>query len=188
MPHSQYPSDHAQVGMQVNSGADGVEVVQPPSIVTRKLGPGAVLPMRLDPRVLQRMERAIEKMADSYEKSLKTEIRQMLLSHDEWQAGKQEAIHAIYALAHDIRGLAGTFSRPVTGRISNALCQYLEAMPHLDAADGAVVRLHVDAMFAAAMDAQEPSEEVAKATLAGLERLVGRTLEHCRPACDPARG
>lgn len=188
MPHSQYPSDHAQVGMQVNGGADGVEVVQPPSIVTRKLGPGAVLPMRLDPRVLQRMERAIEKMADSYEKSLKTEIRQMLLSHDEWQSGKQEAIHAIYALSHDIRGLAGTFSRPVTGRIANALCQYLEALPNLDAADGAVVRLHVDAMFAAATDAQEPSEEVAKATLAGLDRLVGRALEHYRPSAAPLRG
>lgn len=158
--------------------AAGVEITQPPSLVRQKLGQGAVIPMRLDPRILRRMELAVETMSGAYAKTLKTEIRAMMNAHAEWEEGDSTKIHHVYAIAHEIRGLAGTFARPMTGRVANQLCLYLEALPELTRAEEGVVRLHVDAMHAAATGAREPCTEVADATLAGLDRLVSRAIEH----------
>jgi|GEM_PF-1882103 len=159
-------------------GAAAVEITQPPSLVRQKLGQGAVIPMRLDPRALKRMEHAIETMSGAYAKTLKTEIRAVMNAHAEWEEGDSAKIHQVYAIAHEIRGLAGTFARPMTGRVANQLCLYLETLPELTRAEEGVVRLHVDAMHAAATGSSEPSAEVADATLAGLDRLVSRAIEH----------
>lgn len=171
--------------------AAGVEIMQPSSLVRQKLGAGAVIPMRLDPRVLKRMENAIENMSGTYAKTLKTEIRAMMNAHADWEDGESARLAEVYAIAHEIRGLAGTFARPVTGRMANQLCLYLEALPDLSRAEEGVVRLHVDAMHAAAMGSNEPQPDVAAATLAGLERLVSRALEHLpqkASAIRPASG
>lgn len=159
-----------------------VEVIQVPSIVRNKLGAGASIPMRLDPRVLTKLESAIKELELGYGSTLKKQIAAMLLLMNSVEDGRDDlksAIATIYQMAHEIRGVAGTFKRPVTNRIAGNLCSYIDELGDT-LADKTITRFHIEALFAASSATPEPADEVAMSTVETLERMTRTALTALR--------
>lgn len=142
-----------------------------PSIAERKLGRDYAAPVRLDPRVLDQMQQTIRELGVQYAETLKAQVGSLFAFIDTACRGQHEPRGQLYDLAHEVRGIAGTFGFPVVGRFAHSLCGYLETRR---AIDPTVLRFHVEAMYDALQNMQtDPS--VADATLKSLERLIEST-------------
>src|SRR5262249_22733922 len=82
-----------------------------------------------------------------------------------------------FAVAHEIRGLAGTAGLTATGRIANGFCQYMDAVALLHVApDPAVANLHLDAMIRSART-EDDTLRYGDAVAEQLAALVSRKLK-----------
>jgi hypothetical protein len=142
--------------------------VRIPSIAERKLGRDYTAPIRLDPRVLDKMQNTIRTLAAAYTETLGTQIASLLPLIEPGSADAGDARSRLYAVAHDIRGLAGTFGMPIVGSFAQSLCNYMEKRTDLDST---IVRFHVEAMRDAVTD-PAPDANLAGETLRSLERLI----------------
>jgi chemotaxis protein histidine kinase CheA len=92
---------------------------------------------------------------------------------------------AVYAAAHEVRGLAGTAGLAATGRIANGFCRYLDAIArHGLKPDADVLSLHLDAITRAARteeDTARHGDQVARQ----LARLVTRRLARIKDSETP---
>lgn len=139
-----------------------------PSIAERKLGADYTAPVRLDPRVLEQMQQTIRDLTTKYSESLKSQVGSLFSFVEQAGDGDPEARRQLYAAAHEIRGLAGTFGYPSIGRFAHSLCGYMERYKDIRAT---VMRFHIEAMY----DALKPGgadENLVLETLASLERLT----------------
>jgi HPt (histidine-containing phosphotransfer) domain-containing protein len=96
------------------------------------------------------------------------------------QAARAQDWTAVFAAAHEVRGLAGTAGLPATGRIANGLCHYLDAMAQrARAPDSVVAGLHLDAILRSARtgdDAARHGDAVAQQ----LSALVAHKLSEIK--------
>lgn len=142
--------------------------VRLPSIAERKLGRDYVAPVRLDPRILEQMQQTIRELGAQYAGTLKDQVGSLFAFVEPACAGSAEARGQLYGLAHEVRGIAGTFGFPIVGRFANSLCGYMEERKTIDPT---VLRFHVEAMYDALQNAGcDPA--VAAETLRSLERLI----------------
>lgn len=155
-------------GANVSQGVDA-RIVRLPSIAERKLGRDYSAPVRLDPRVLDQMQRTIRELASKYAETLVAQVALLPPLTDRACAGIPEARAQLYAIAHDVRGLAGTFGHPIVGGFAKSLCTYMEQRSNIDAT---IMRFHIEAMRDAIED-PNPDAGLARETLRSLELLIG---------------
>lgn len=158
-----------------------VRFIRVPSIVERKLGPDHAGPMRLDPRILDHMQEAIRDLEGKYGESLIRQIDLLFRLVEEIEVGNVPARDRLYDIAHDMRGLAGTFGHPLIGRFANSLCTYIEGTVARDILDGTILRFHIEAMRDALAN-RDDNDAVALETLHALERLIKTTIRERRLA------
>lgn len=139
-----------------------------PSIAERKLGSDYCAPIRLDPRVLDQMQRTIQQLSSQYEKSLHSEIHNLLSMIVDAAADNLDMRDKFYSIAHDVRGLAGTFGHPIVGKFAKSLCYYMETRRSLNPT---IIRFHVEAMRDALEDTH-PDEKLSDETLLSLAHLI----------------
>jgi hypothetical protein len=154
-----------------NSNGVDARFIRLPSIAERKLGPDYVAPIRLDPRLLDQMQRTIKELSAKYAETLSAQIDQLPPLIGRACAGIAEARGQLYAIAHDVRGLAGTFGHPIVGSFAKSLCGYMETRSNLDTT---IVGFHVEAMRDA-LDDPQPDVSLAHETLRSLELLIDAT-------------
>lgn len=142
-----------------------------PSIAERKLGPDYAAPIRLDPRVLDQMQRTIKELASKYVETLSTQIALLPPLIGRACSGNAEARDQLYSIAHDVRGLAGTFGHPIVGSFSKSLCGYMETRSNLNPT---ILGFHIEAMRDALED-PHPDANLARETLRSLELLIDAT-------------
>lgn len=156
-----------------------VHFIRVPSIAERKLGPNHTGPMRLDPRVLDNMQQAIRSLESKYGETLLRQIDGLFHLLEEIASGNEAARDRLYDIAHDMRGLAGTFGHPMIGRFANSLCTYIEGAINDEPVDGTILRFHIEAMQDT-LSRHEDSDVIAIETLRALERLIKTTLRERR--------
>ncbi len=104
--------------------------------------------------ILQRVNAGIGKLQQDYEEALQAELRALGVAADllaEAERGEaKRLLGELFDLAHEIRGLAGSFGYPLLSKIANALCAVIERQSAFDSAVVAVVLHHVGAMRAVA--------------------------------------
>ncbi len=144
-----------------------------PSIAERKLGPDYCAPVRLDPRVLDQMQRTIEQLAVQYGQTLHSQINDLLSMITDATADNLYIRDKFYGIIHDVRGLAGTFGHPIVGKFAKSLCRYMETCTNLNPT---IVRFHIEAMRDALEDAH-PDEKLSDETLTSLAHLI-EAAEH----------
>lgn len=142
-----------------------------PSVAERKLGADYTVPVRLDPRILDQMQQTIRELTEKYAATLKAQVGSLFSFVALAGAGDADARNQLYAMAHEVRGLAGTFGYPVIGRFAHSLCSYIEGYKTIDAS---VMRFHIEAMYDA-LKQGGGDELLADETLASLERLIAVT-------------
>jgi hypothetical protein len=148
-----------------------VRFLRLPSVAERKLGPDYTAPVRLDPRILDQMQQTIRELTNKYAETLKAQVGSLFSFVELASAGDAGARNQLYAMAHEVRGLAGTFGYPIIGRFAHSLCSYIEGYKTVDAT---VMRFHIEAMYDA-LKQGGGGEVLAEETLASLERLTAVT-------------
>ena len=105
---------------------DELEIINPPNTLKSKVregGPGAV-----DLATLERAERVIEQMADSYLEWVQEDLVRMDAAYKALAAAtgdrKAEA-EQVFQIAHDIKGQGGSFGYDLMTLIANELCRLI---------------------------------------------------------------
>jgi len=156
-----------------------VRFVRVPSIAERKLGTDYVAPMRLDPRVLDQMQTTIKGLEARYGDTLRDQVRTLLTLVEPACGGDTEARGRLYAIVHDMRGLAGTFGHPMVGRFANSLCSYVESAGMDAWRDDTVFRFHIDAIREA-LDSPGADPAITLETLNALQKLIAASAAERR--------
>jgi chemotaxis protein histidine kinase CheA len=154
-----------------------------------KIMPGAypVFPRNTASRLLQALRdpeivaTAARVVADKAE-----ELRIAVFGHVDRIAEAARACDsvAIFAQAHEIRGLAGNAGLLATGRIANGLCKYLDAVGRAERQpDRELVALHLEAIGRAAHAEDEATrlgEEVANELAALVDKKLAEINDSSR--------
>lgn len=126
---------------------DELEIINPPNTLKSKVregGPGAV-----DLATLERAERVIEQMADSYLEWVQEDLVRMDAAYKALAAAtgdrKAEA-DQVFQIAHDIKGQGGSFGYDLMTLIANELCRLIERQETFGSPEVQAVKVHADAM------------------------------------------
>ena len=125
------------------------EVIKPPN----RLAENAVKGRGPDLKTIKdRVQSGVEAMVEEYEKELSGEFSLLTQSlaamKTEPGSTQSDAMASLYRVAHDARGMAGSFGYPLLAAIATSLCSFIdrvgeEANRYLD-----VIGCHVEAMLA----------------------------------------
>jgi len=162
-----------------NETPTDVRFVRVPSIVERKLGADYVAPMRLDPRVLDQMQTTIKGLETRYGDALRGQIQTLLALVEPACGGDTEARGRLYAIVHDMRGLAGTFGHPMVGRFANSLCNYIESAGITAWNDDTIFQFHLDAIREA-LESPGADPAITLETLNALQKLIAASAAERR--------
>jgi chemotaxis protein histidine kinase CheA len=142
-----------------------------PQPVGKENAPHAVRKLRARSTAEQAM-RVVEQKSES--------LREVIRRYVSALEGASSDMAAVFAIVHEIRGLAATAGLAATGRIADGLFRYLDEMQRAKASpDPMLVALHISAIIRAARaedEASRMSEEVASE----LSMLVKRKLGELR--------
>ncbi|MCI4644734.1 MAG: Hpt domain-containing protein [Hyphomonadaceae bacterium] len=141
----------------------------------------AQVPSRPAPRDL---DQETPEIGDSLDENIDTAAwiaRDVATLHQAFEAytarpGRDDVHRQLFISAHNLRGAAEPFGRPTIARIAGSLCQLLDATTAGEPIV-AIVKLHVDAIRAAANLPEGPAqEELANAVCIALEDQVRTRL------------
>lgn len=143
------------------------EVVPVPSIAETKGLATEGAHMRMDPRILTRISDVVSVLEQDYTKVLQSHISDMERAYIGWKSGTEDTRAKIYEIAHDIRGVAGTFGRPLSGQIATRICARFDHAPKVIPA----IEDHIDALNHVANLSPEPEGAFADLVLKRLDEL-----------------
>ncbi|MDA0241695.1 MAG: Hpt domain-containing protein [Proteobacteria bacterium] len=135
-------------------------------------GPGAV-----NSETLQRAEQVIADMADSYAITARNSLETLALAYAALSAkGSDNAAEliAVFEIAHEIKGQAGTFKFDLMTVVANQLCQFIDGLGGSSNRKAIeVVGLHVDALqMILAQNLKGDGGKAGQALIRGLRQVV----------------
>ena len=143
--------------------------------MSAKLGSGK----GIDPSVLERAERAVAAMADSYLEWAARDVGrlQAALAEARSQPGDQTPIQRLREIAHEVRGQGGSFGFPLVSRIATSMYRLLREGTSFPASSLDIVDAHIEALRAVlAQRARGDGGPTGQQIGAGLEAMVERVL------------
>jgi len=157
--------------MAADDETSAVTIQSPPHLIKAK----TQLKRGTADAMLEKAEALLSGLISEYEAILDRDIRQLRVIFDQqWSQmpRRPDASHALFTLAHDIRGQGSTFDYPLISSIADHFCKYLERVP-LDAQRGEDIAAHIDALTAiATRKIRSDGGPVGRAIVAGLHRIV----------------
>lgn len=126
---------------------EDLEIITPPTSLKSKVregGPGAV-----DLETLERAEKVIASMADSYLEWVQEDLTRLdncYKAMQEAEPPRKKAADGLFQVAHDIKGQGGSFGYDLMTVIGNELCRLLERQDSFGSAEMQAIKVHIDAM------------------------------------------
>ncbi|MBA4802833.1 MAG: Hpt domain-containing protein [Euryhalocaulis sp.] len=148
-----------------------LEVITPPNMLRVKVG-GRV---GFDSKAIERAEAALNSMSGQFSEWLQQEITSLEACR---QAARTEGLtgeagEALYARAHDLKGLGTTYDFPIVTRMGASLSRLIETRELRNIVPLPLVEAHVDAIKAAVRDGvKDVDHPVGAALVAELESRV----------------
>lgn len=127
-----------------------------------------------DLAAIEKAEAAVAELAGEFADWMAEETETLVAARNALRAdpGSDDAVQAVYAAAHDIRGGAATFGFPLAGRVADSLCRLIDAGPPA-AVPQALMFQHVDAIRAIVREgARGEGDPVGSALVQELGALV----------------
>lgn len=130
-----------------------------------------------DTSALRRADDAMKAMGTSFEQWLDDDVRKLQIArvaaeNADWSDG---ALEALFAAAHDLKGMGGAYGYPLATQLAASLCRLIETDAGKAASRGnpGLVLAHVDALRAAVRDRIATADHpVGKALINALEAEV----------------
>ncbi len=116
------------------------EVIEVPNTLKEKAAGGGI-----SADLLRDAELAVAGLQDDYESRLGQEIDQLDAEFDAMRRADTFDPKRLFALAHELRGEAGSYGYPLISRAADVLCKLLEKRTVLVPADVEIVEAHVRA-------------------------------------------
>lgn len=164
------------------------QVIELPRPLSLKVGRGK----GMDIKVLNRAEKAVETMLANTNYpdqvsgtlvKLKATLDQVLGDAD----NRDNHIHRLFEIVHDMRGEAGSFGYPLVTRVGASLCRYIDKISPMDAKNLRVVRVHVDALRALVRNnIKSTGPRIAQEIAQALETVVQIHIERREQAANRA--
>ena len=132
-----------------------------------------------DEEAIARADNTLKAMSDSMEQWLEDDAERLqsarlAAERADWTL---HALEQIFAVAHDLKGMGGTYGFPLATQLAASLCRLIETDAGKRAAqrDPALVCAHVDALRAAVRDRiRDDTHPVGRALVQALEAEVER--------------
>lgn len=151
-----------------------VKAIQPPNPLEKaKNGDGPVL---IDPEVLDRAEKAVEKLTEDYSVWAREDIDGLRLALSQIRTEPKNTgatIAEIYRRALDLKGQGGGFGYDLITSVGDLLTRFMEARETVSERDCQIIEAHIDAMQAVInQDIKGSGGRIGKQIVAGLRELV----------------
>jgi chemotaxis protein histidine kinase CheA len=126
---------------------------------------------------IAKAEAAVQALAVEFEDWMAHELERLLLARATAKSEglSEDALHALFTVAHDIKGVGATYDYPLATLMAKSLCRLLETPERrqMAKAHGVLVDAHVDAIRAVVgMRVRNAAHPVGGELLAELERRV----------------
>ncbi|MCW8836869.1 MAG: Hpt domain-containing protein [Rhodospirillales bacterium] len=121
-------------------------VITPPNPLKAKVGPP--MPGGVDMAALERAEKLIAGMSDSYLEWAQEDLKKLQAAYDDLvkHGSKKEQIKQVFEIAHDIKGQGGSFGYDLMTIVGNQLCRFTEKKEELGPKELQVVKVHIDTL------------------------------------------
>ena len=157
---------------------DILEVINPPNVLKEKVGtdgPGAI-----DLEALEKAEKVIASMANSYLDSVADDLRNIDETCGKLEAAKvdrKEELMAVFQTALILKGQGGSFGYNLMTTIGNELCRLIEKLDKAGPKEVEAIKLHIDSMkLVISNDIKGDGGVTGKEMLAGLQQVCDKLL------------
>jgi len=154
------------------------EIIAVPPIIEFKGMVPTEAHVRMDPRVLDRIHDVVAVLQRDYTDVLAGQIKNLTDACATLINDTESATKEIYAISHEIRGIAGTFARPLAGQVAAHICEFLDDQSGAVASTPEMLQEKVDVLVQIAGLSPEPEGLFATVVL---ERLKDMTQSHQMP-------
>jgi hypothetical protein len=157
---------------------DILEVINPPNVLKEKVGtdgPGAI-----DLEALEKAEKVIASMANSYLDSVADDLRNIDETFGKLEAAtgdRKEELMAVFQTALILKGQGGSFGYDLMTTIGNELCRLIEKLDKAGPKEVEAIKLHIDSMkLVISNDIKGDGGVTGKEMLAGLQQVCDKLL------------
>ena len=142
----------------------------------------------IDEEAIERAEKALQTMADTFENWIGEEVDLLLAARDvlKKDGASSTTIDELSRRAHDIKGQGATLNFPFVTQIAEQLCRLCEHLPEPSVFPVPLAEAHVDALRAVVRDGiRGDNDPTGRALVTELATRVNETLAAWR--AKPAR-
>lgn len=155
--------------------SDGQIIHAPHNLKKAKIGTG---PAKLDPKVIERAERAMKSMEKDYAAWAQEDLTMLESAFKQFRAGSSDAagcLRTMFRVALDMKGQGASFGYQLITQIADLLASFLEAREALGPFDCEVVAAHIAAMRAVfAQDVRGDGGMTGGALVDSLNKLIAK--------------
>lgn len=153
-----------------------VEIIPAPDDLRRKVGGGRPQNPKATEAVLDAMNNVMETQKDAYEKIVRDAVARFQRVAGNHGLPAEARMRQMRTVAHDLRGIAGSFGYVLAGRIANSFCDYVAAVDDGATANPEIEKLHADAIQRA-LSTLGPLDATSLAVLDGLRHIVAKAVQ-----------
>ncbi len=125
-----------------------IEIFTPPNALKAKVG-GSLSPM--DRSAIAKAEKALQDLSGEFQNWIEDELTRLDEAWAKYESedNKIDAINAVHAVSHDLKGLAKTYEYPLVGRMASLLCRLTNDDVDRAKAPAVLIKGHIDGIRAA---------------------------------------
>jgi len=148
------------------------EIIAVPPIIEFKGVAQTEAHMRMDPRILDRIHDVVAVLQRDYTDVLASQVENLTDACATLINDTETATKKIYAIAHEIRGIAGTFARPLAGQVAAHICEFLDDQSSVIASTPEMLQEKVEVLVQIAGLSPEPEGLFATVVLERLKDIT----------------
>lgn len=152
-----------------------VEIIPAPDDLKRKAGGGRPQSAKAIDSVLADMNRVMEAQKENYSRLVKASVERFHRLADDASMPADRRMRELRSVAHELRGIAGTFGYVLAGRIADSFCDYVAAIDDGGTPNVEVERLHASAI-SRSIAVEGPLDKTSLAVLEGLRHVIAKSL------------
>ncbi len=157
---------------------DKLEVFNPPNALKDKVGTSG--PGVIDLEALEKAEKVIVSMADSYLDSVVDDFRKIDEAFEKLEAAtgdRKEELMGVFQTALILKGQGGSFGYDLMTTIGNELCRLIEKLEKAGPKEVEAIKLHIDAMkLVIGNDIKGTGGDAGEKMLTGLQQVCDKLL------------